>query len=61
MSGRTVPYDENAICDGCGRKGAFDFMGDLICPDCAEKAALDADSSDVKGAGDEGKNSGSAP
>ena len=34
MSDRTVPFDESANCDGCGRKGAFDFMGDLYCQDC---------------------------
>jgi hypothetical protein len=34
MSDRTVPYDENAICDNCGKKGAHDFMGDYLCDDC---------------------------
>jgi uncharacterized membrane protein len=33
---RDVPFDEDAICDICGDKGAFDFMGDLICPKCSE-------------------------
>jgi len=31
---RTVPYDEDAVCDRCGRKGAHDFMGDCYCDDC---------------------------
>lgn len=31
---REVPYSENEICDVCGKKGAYDFMGDLICDDC---------------------------
>ncbi len=45
MYGRDVPYDPDAICDVCGAKGAFDFMGDLRCPDCASKAAPDDESS----------------
>jgi hypothetical protein len=35
---RDVPFDDNAICDQCGAKGAYDFMGDLLCPKCAGKA-----------------------
>jgi uncharacterized membrane protein len=35
---RDIPYDENATCDICGKKGAFDFMGDFICVECATKA-----------------------
>jgi uncharacterized Zn finger protein (UPF0148 family) len=34
---REVPFDEEAVCDVCGKQGAFDFMGDLLCPDCAKK------------------------
>ena len=34
---RTVPFDEEEKCDICGKKGAYDFMGDLICPECCEK------------------------
>ena len=33
-----VPFDSDAICDICQKKGAYDFMGDLLCPGCAEKA-----------------------
>jgi uncharacterized Zn finger protein (UPF0148 family) len=31
---REVPFDPEAICDVCGKPGAFDFMGDCVCPDC---------------------------
>jgi len=34
---KIVPFDNNAICDGCGQKGAHDFMGDFYCPECASK------------------------
>jgi hypothetical protein len=34
---RIVPFDENEICDNCGVHGAFDFMGDFLCGDCAHK------------------------
>lgn len=37
MSDRTVPFDDNEVCDICGRKGAYDFMGDLLCSDCVNK------------------------
>jgi hypothetical protein len=32
---RDVPYEDDAICDICGKKGAFDFMGDYICENCS--------------------------
>ena len=38
MSGRAVPFDETEVCDNCGKVGAYDFMGDLLCPECASKA-----------------------
>ena len=31
---RDIPYNPNAVCDRCGAKGAYDFMGDYYCPDC---------------------------
>ena len=34
---REAPYDEEQVCDGCGRVGAYDFMGDYLCDACAEK------------------------
>ena len=37
MGDRTVPFDEKEVCDICGKVGAFDFMGDLLCPECTEK------------------------
>lgn len=42
---REVPFDKEAICDGCGAKGAYDFMGDLYCPSCAH-ALLDTEDED---------------
>ena len=38
MSSRDVPFEIDAICDECGAKGAFDFMGDYFCPKCLRKA-----------------------
>lgn len=40
---RTVPFDEDEICDSCGAKGAYDFMGDCICAECLAKAKANAD------------------
>jgi hypothetical protein len=37
MGDRIVPFDKDAICDGCGAKGSFDFMGDLLCSECAKR------------------------
>jgi uncharacterized Zn ribbon protein len=34
---REVPFDPVAVCDDCGAKGAYDFMGDYLCPECASK------------------------
>jgi len=39
---RTVPFDDEEKCDICGKTGAYDFMGDLICQDCLEKGKKDA-------------------
>lgn len=33
--GNEVPFDKDALCDICGATGAFDFMGDNVCPECA--------------------------
>jgi hypothetical protein len=33
---REVPFCIDEICDICGRKGAFDFMGDLYCKQCLD-------------------------
>jgi len=34
---RDVPFDKFERCEICGKDGCYDFMGDLICPDCLEK------------------------
>lgn len=31
---RSVQFDKELVCDNCGKKGAFDFMGDCYCADC---------------------------
>lgn len=31
---RAIRFDQDALCELCGKKGAFDFMGDYICPEC---------------------------
>lgn len=43
MSDRDVPFDPDAVCDICQRVGAYDFMGDLLCPECASKAMGEPD------------------
>jgi len=35
--GREVPYCKDEVCDICGNKGCFDFMGDCICPKCIDE------------------------
>lgn len=42
MSDREVPFEEDAVCGQCGGKGAFDFMGDYLCEECAKKS-MDAE------------------
>jgi len=37
MGSREVPFDKDAICDRCGKKGAYDFCGDLLCPECTSE------------------------
>lgn len=29
-------FNENAVCDICGRFGAYEFDGQRLCPDCYE-------------------------
>ena len=31
MGDRTVPFEDKAICDNCGKIGAYDFMGEWFC------------------------------
>jgi len=45
MGSRTVPFDSEAICDECGEKGAYDFMGDYLCPECYPKYIEEAPAS----------------
>lgn len=35
----SVQFDENIVCDVCGRFGAFDFGGEHLCADCYEARA----------------------
>lgn len=51
MSSREVPFDDDAVCDDCGCLGAYDFMGDNLCPTCAlvedeEAELMDDDAED---------------
>ncbi|MBC8428517.1 hypothetical protein H8D04_01395 [bacterium] len=34
MGNREAPYDKHIECDNCGKRGAYDFMGDYLCDDC---------------------------
>jgi hypothetical protein len=33
---RDVPFDKDEECDLCGEIGAYDFMGDYVCPACLD-------------------------
>ena len=35
---REVPFEPEARCDNCGTYGAYDFMGDYLCAECAAEA-----------------------
>lgn len=41
ITDREIEYDPDAICDGCGHKGAYDFMGDHLCSECAQEVIVD--------------------
>lgn len=32
---RDIDYEKDLVCDNCGKVGAYDFMGDYYCSDCA--------------------------
>ena len=34
MGSREFEFDPDAVCDGCGKKGAFDIYGDYYCEEC---------------------------
>jgi len=42
MNDRTVGYYPSESCDTCFEKGAYDFMGDLICDRCIREAESSA-------------------
>ena len=31
---REIPFDDKGYCAVCGHRGAYDVMGDYICPRC---------------------------
>jgi len=37
MGNRELEFEENAICDICGKLGATDFLGDYFCNECFTK------------------------
>ncbi len=41
--GRDIPFKKDKVCDDCGKVGAYDFMGDYLCPECASKAIQSED------------------
>lgn len=45
--GRTIPFDPLAVCDVCGKTGAFDFMGDIVCADCCADLTDEPSDEDV--------------
>ena len=45
MSNREIPIEPDAICDVCGRVGAYDIMGDYYCDECI-KAFTKVDKTD---------------
>lgn len=51
--GRDVEFDPEALCDDCGCKGAYDFMGDYLCGACA-RAAMAAEDDEFTGCGCDG-------
>lgn len=38
MGDKRVPFEDEAICDECGAVGAYNFMGDYLCPKCTGEA-----------------------
>lgn len=41
---REVPFKGGNFCDECGAEGAFDFMGDYLCAECAAAIIEDDES-----------------
>ncbi|MEA3272327.1 MAG: hypothetical protein U9P90_01515 [Patescibacteria group bacterium] len=40
MMNEEIIFDNEEICDVCGKQGAFDFMGDCLCPECSDTIAM---------------------
>ena len=59
--GREVPFYDDAVCDGCGAIGAYDFMGDCYCQACTDRFAEDASDALDDFLANEGKPSGGQP
>lgn len=38
---RELPFDPDVICEGCGKQGAYDCMGDWLCWECIDGGADD--------------------
>ncbi len=38
---REIPFDIDEKCDECGAQGAYDFMGDCLCPKCYDMCTND--------------------
>ena len=50
---REVPMEEGVRCDSCGFVGpCFDFMGDFLCTQCADRLIKDEDESGDSEEGD---------
>lgn len=32
---REITYEPDLVCESCGKRGAFDFMGDALCSKCS--------------------------
>lgn len=39
---RQVEFEEYATCENCGEKGAYDFMGDILCEKCSKSDQMGA-------------------
>jgi hypothetical protein len=49
MGNRNIDFDKDATCDICGKKGAFDFMGDFICQECLDEENHDEENNKYLG------------
>lgn len=50
MGSRNIYFDDDAVCDNCGKIGAYDFMGDWLCPECTRKALGEPEPCNICGA-----------